>query len=150
MIAESISDVLDPLINLLITRQTKVGPNSSEMTAYAWLKDVCTIRVGGPRGSGHSTAWRDLVRKYSGPRFLVVNRVKADAEVNKSLMRESRNLQIVCCDDKNWIKGITVNFNAVVFDCNGGDIPKEKLEEMYHLCAAFIETGERFFFIILG
>jgi hypothetical protein len=133
--------------------------HKKHMSPLAWAKEFCTVRIGGPRGCGHTAAAVELFRYFQGrcvcilPNESMAGRFfRRIAEEGVRFACDNPRSMCISIQNKSACFGLgsgMEDLDAVIVD-PASFVSEKKLDEnvyahfMYHA-----QRQERFFFIFL-
>lgn len=132
-------------LNLLLAnsetmQQTEHARELAKRQRLAFLKEYCTVKVGGPRRSGHSTCAKELIRRFGKENVIVVvPRIDMWASDRLPNLTSPRNIL-------TRVRGVCAQ--AVVVDV-AGVITGAEMDGIYRACGPCLAGADPCFFILL-
>lgn len=97
----------------------------------AWLNEFCTIRLAGPRRSGHTEAMiKVALEMFNHPRFIVLN------DEHRQSLRDRLPIKDIFTpyDIKGRMRGTTRDMDALFVDC-AWNLSSSQEKDIFALCA---------------
>jgi hypothetical protein len=124
--------------------QTRLFTSRGFVSDVAWAKEFCTVRVGGPRQSGHSTLVNHLVDKFDGKAIVFGKTMSMLKRINcnhkfSNACKFSESIRGLCGD---------ANPRAVIVDA-ASLLSQHNIDDIYRVCAPIVRSFP-FYFIFIG
>jgi AAA+ ATPase superfamily predicted ATPase len=113
-------------------------PHSLSLLAFA--KEFCTIKVCGPRRSGHTSVANEFVKLFDDKVVIITPRIESLAFYSATHKTSVETL--------NRIRGSIIELKAVIVDMSSLISNKEK-EAIYKIFSAYMMPHQVFYFIFL-
>ena len=121
-------------------QRSQVAKELAKRQHLAFLKEFCTVKVGGPRRSGHSTAAQELIRRFGKENVIVVvPNLDMGAQYDVPYKASPRSLA-GCVRGLGPVKAVIIDVVSV--------ISKAQLDEVYRTCEPCLD-GIPSFFVLL-
>lgn len=156
----TVTGALEYLIKASIHNQSVLkkyhGNDGGGISSKSWLKEFCTIKLGGTRGSGHTYAMCHAANKIfqDKPVILVTQSNRFLGPIRYNLV--NKNAIVISAEEhegKSYLKpldGLDLKAaKAIIFD-TAGQISLIAINRAYDIFAKEIKAGQEFYFIILG
>lgn len=133
-------------VDLLLKNSAVMQPFGLECFASSrrdinFLKEFCTVKVGGPRRSGHSTAVQALIRRFGKENVIVVTpTIDMGAQYDVPYKSSPQSLNTRVRRGVGPVKAVIVDIVSV--------IPKNQLDEIYRICAPCLDEVPSFFILL--
>ena len=145
---EKIYQALLAMVEVSLIRQASAVETKSSMPTISWSKELCTIKLSGTRGSGHSHAVRKLVDDVLPNSLIGV----ANFTYSLTHSHDPRIVQQSKLTSRDHYRGQNMEFDAVILD-GTYYLDREKIDNIYqnfaHSVNANFENKKPFFFIFI-
>lgn len=145
-------DIAYPLIAITFEHQKRMSQHviASDLSPRKYLNEYCTVKLGGPRGCGHTHIVTALGNQFPDQRLLMITGRTRFVPILRSHMQEWNKGMVVANDNPNWERQTQGHrFNGVVLD-TAGQMSRGDIETAYDLAESHVRVGEPFLFLILG
>lgn len=146
-------EAIKNMIEICEEQQPEVLQMKMHIGSQRWLEQFCSIRIAGPRRSGHTTAILSLVKeKYKRALVLTQNMQMAKTiETELKRLDLSDKAVVSSVNSENPLRGIEP-FEAVIVDCSSM-LTDEEIERVYDIATPHSENrrldGKNFVIIFL-
>jgi len=147
--AEKLYKAVGLLLDVCKEIQDKARESLLEKTEYVgFAKEYCTIKLGGARGSGHTTLINLLLqRKFPKSLVLFYNLKMMQLYKRHYDKGNKKSIFLSIGSDLGKLAGHR-GFDAIIIDC-ASIIPKTKMDNIYKILATEERLEKEFYFILL-
>ena len=123
----------------------KDSPRASSLPPKARVRELCTVKLCGPRMSGHTSAMLAVAKQFGNPKFIVANESMRENLVR--LNEVSRDDIFLQSNFPATMRGLK-DVDAVFVDCSSF-MSATKEEELFSLCSCLFvgQTGSCLVFL---
>lgn len=143
-------DIAYPLIALTFEHQKRMAKHLADVSRRKYLNEYCTVKLGGPRGCGHTHIMTALGNQFPDQRLLLITGRQRFVPVLRSHMQKWNKGVVVSNEEPQWTRQMEGhNFNGVVLD-TAGQMTRSDIAAAYDVAELHVRVGEPFLFLILG
>ena len=134
-----ISDRIYMAVKLMMANTVEVQEHWNKH-GHPFFKDLSVIRVGGPRGSGHTTTINRLVEEFGDDEVIVICR-------NLDMAHDIKAKRVASINSLNRVRGWRA---SIVLVDTASSFSRHQIDEIIEVCRLTFTSLEHPLYILIG